>query len=102
MPRTFVQPPVVTFPLGHVRRPHRCTPSLLTAAAALACASPAHAQCPATFAAAFNYPGGTNCQSVAIGDFNGDGRSDLAADPVHEEFDRGGSACRCAPKLYLQ
>jgi len=38
----------------------------------------AHAQCPTIFVPATNYPVGTNPASVAVGDFNADGRPDLA------------------------
>ncbi len=44
---------------------------------ALGLVTPAQAQCP-NFGAATNFAAGTNPFSVAIGDFNGDGRSDLA------------------------
>jgi uncharacterized repeat protein (TIGR01451 family) len=43
----------------------------------LARTTPAQAQCP-NFGAAANFAVGTSPDSVAIGDFNGDGRSDLA------------------------
>ena len=44
----------------------------------LATAMPALAQCPLSIAPASNYPAGTTPYSVAVGDFNADGRSDLA------------------------
>jgi len=44
----------------------------------LATAMPALAQCPLSIAAAANYAVGTRPQSVAVGDFNADGRPDLA------------------------
>jgi hypothetical protein len=44
---------------------------------ALVLTAPAQAQCP-NFGAPENFVVGTNPRSVAIGDFNGDGRSDLA------------------------
>ncbi len=48
-------------------------------ALAIAAVSPAaHAQCPASFAAAVNFAAGSSPFYVAIGDYNGDGRADLA------------------------
>jgi len=44
----------------------------------LATAIPALAQCQLSFAAAANYATGTQPRSVAVGDFNADGRPDLA------------------------
>ncbi|MCP9874377.1 FG-GAP-like repeat-containing protein [Synechococcus sp. Cruz CV-v-12] len=44
----------------------------------LACATAAHAQCPASFAPAVNYATAGGPSSVAVGDFNADGRADLA------------------------
>jgi len=44
----------------------------------LATAMPAMAQCPLSFAAVANYAAGTQPRSVAVGDFNADGRPDLA------------------------
>ena len=44
----------------------------------LATATPALAQCPLSIAAAVNYGLGTSPRSVAVGDFNADGRPDLA------------------------
>ena len=46
----------------------------------VAFAAPAlsHAQCPVSFAAAANYVAGSNPIFVAVGDFNADGRPDLA------------------------
>ena len=44
----------------------------------LAATMPALAQCPLSFVAPSNYPAGTNPYSVAVGDFNADGRPDLA------------------------
>jgi len=58
--------------------------SSLLAAAVLAAGTlfgavePAMAQCPLSIAAASNYATGTNPFSVAVGDFNADGRPDLA------------------------
>ncbi len=44
----------------------------------LATTMPALAQCPLSFAAAVNYATGFGPRSVAVGDFNADGRPDLA------------------------
>jgi len=44
----------------------------------LALATPALAQCPLSFNAPSSYAAGTNPRSVAVGDFNADGRPDLA------------------------
>jgi len=44
----------------------------------LATAMPVLAQCPLSFAAAVNYATGSAPRSVAVGDFNADGRPDLA------------------------
>lgn len=49
----------------------------LAAASGLAITPAAHAQCPPSFAAAVNYNAGTGTNSVAIADFNGDGRPDI-------------------------
>ena len=49
----------------------------------LATAWPALAQCPTNFALAANFAAGTNPESVAVGDFNGDGRPDLAVANVN-------------------
>src|SRR5262245_61002325 len=38
----------------------------------------AHAQCDSSFTAAIDYGAGANPTSVGIGDFNGDGKPDLA------------------------
>src|SRR5947208_2185453 len=52
--------------------------SVLLSLIAMAIVSPAvYAACP-DFAAAVNYPAGASPYSVAIGDFNGDGKADLA------------------------
>src|SRR5882724_4784672 len=51
--------------------------SILAAAAVLAFASGALAQCPVNFAGAVNYPSNASPYSVAIGDVNGDGRPDV-------------------------
>jgi len=50
----------------------------VVAGALISAAAPAHAQCPLSFAAAVNYAAGANPYSVAVGDFNADGRPDLA------------------------
>ena len=44
----------------------------------LATAMPAVAQCPLSIATAINYAAGSTPRSVAVGDFNADGRPDLA------------------------
>ena len=46
--------------------------------AVLTAPAPAHAQCPSSFAPVANYAAGVNPISVAVGDFNADGRPDLA------------------------
>lgn len=50
---------------------------LIAASAVLAVQMPVLAQCPVSFAGAVSYPIGGNPQSVAVGDFNGDGLPDV-------------------------
>ena len=64
-------------------RPSRIHPfalALLAALAAWLSPSPntAHAQCPPNFGGVTNFGVGSFPYSVAVGDFNGDGRPDLA------------------------
>ena len=63
-------------------RPSRIRPLALGLVAALglllATAMPALAQCPLSFVAPSNYAAGSQPFSVAVGDFNADGRPDLA------------------------
>ena len=53
-------------------------PRWIAALVSLAITMPALSQCPLSFAAAANYAAGSGTTSVAVGDFNADGRPDLA------------------------
>jgi len=66
----------------HWAEPERCrtlqwTALILIAIAVLAMPQAVWADCP-DFASAVNYPAGTTPLGVAVGDFNGDGKADLA------------------------
>ena|SRR5437763_7161617 len=67
---------------------------------------------PVSFAAVVNYAVGTNPQSVALGDFNGDGRPDLATANLNSndvsvllKWGRhlpGGGELRCRHKSFFR
>jgi len=60
-------------------------PRWIAALVSLAITMPALAQCPLSFAAAANYVAGNGPFSVAVGDFNTDGRPDMAVANVNSD-----------------